>query len=243
MRNLAFLFTILIFGLVACKTSSNEQAAPANTASDLPTIQNSGDIDPETARRVSEGRMGDSTMFPFVYQGQGRSNWFEAFHMRFQLAYDQQLFPMTNDVTPWLKAEVYSEQTGVFVTYVLNGRGSLSLMNPYMQVQYISRLLPYCSTVDSLFIWQDDLNVTRKGGSVLSETFTRPTESGKEAVFREYSIPYRDVEKVSGKFVSLAYVPYDEDYFIGFAFTCMEEMDFAANKQLFYKLVESFQFL
>ena len=160
---IAVFFTglVLIFG---CSTQqSNSNANNETESSDVPEI----DI-AEVQENIEKGRFGDSTMFPYVYAGEGYSNLFEAYTMKFKLGYEPPLIPMTNINVPWVDPEAYSEQNGLFITYVENGR-ELSLYNPYIQAQYISKKLPYCSTVDSVYYWLDSNFLAGRGGKVTKE--------------------------------------------------------------------------
>ena len=107
MRKFLPLSAIVILFLAACsgqKSSVSDEAAA-----------NSGALPPEVQRNLDLGRMGDSTSFPFVYTGEGRSNLFEAYTMRFRLEYESPMVPLTNDQIPWINEENYTPLNGVFV--------------------------------------------------------------------------------------------------------------------------------
>ncbi|MEM6349021.1 MAG: hypothetical protein AAF927_34360 [Bacteroidota bacterium] len=237
------LICAILIALSACKSSSEQ----SSTTTDATQATGSVELgipegtSEETRKAIQEGLMGDPSMFPYVYAGPNYTNWFEAYSMRFQLQYTEQWYPMTNLETPWLKPDNYSEKAGNFITYVRNGR-DLTLTNPYTAVQYIRRTMPYTSTMDSIFLWLDDTHLNRKAGTVITEQKTIMTASKVEAVVKEYTNPgVEDIEKPS-KYIAYAYLPYNEEYFLGFAMTCGEKSDFDMNKPLFYDLVASFQY-
>ncbi|MEL7342020.1 MAG: hypothetical protein AAGM67_16175 [Bacteroidota bacterium] len=228
--------------LFACK-SSTEQTTTTNVP------ESSGSVElgvpeeiSETARQaMAEGLMGDPSLFPYVYQEENNTNRFEAYEMRFQLTFDEQWYPMTNQQTPWLKPDAYDERTGNFVTYVRRGR-ELSLTNPYTAVQYIRRNMPYTSTIDSIYLWLDDTQLNRREGSIRQDAYTLETSSKVQAICKEYNIPASSDSTYDSKYIAYAYLPYNEEYFLGFALTCKEESDFETNQPLFYDLVRSFQY-
>jgi hypothetical protein len=175
-------------------------------------------------------------MFPFVYQGAGKSNLFEAYTMKFSLSYEDPLLPMTNDLVSWINPENYNENNGIFLTYVRNGR-EVTLTNPYIQLQYINKNLPYCSTVDSIYIWMDQAQLKAPDAKVMKE-YTLDTKAGISAICKDYfsgTPPQRQP-----KHLSYAYLDYDETYFIGLALTTTTPEDFAQNRPLFVNLVQSF---
>lgn len=234
-----YFFTIIwVAGimLMACSTQkqeaenanvSNESSGSGIPAPDMEQIQSN----------IAQGLMGDSTMFPFVYQGEGTSNIFEAYTMKFRLSYEQPLIPMINSAVPWVKPDAFNEQNGLFITYIRNGR-ELSLSNPYIQVQYIHRDQKNCGTADSVYMWLGDLFVTNYGGQVIKDKYSVQTVAQKPALCMEFQTP--DTERLKGKHMAYAYIEYDKDYLIGLALTTTEKTDFDINLPLFYSLVESF---
>ncbi|MEO0472052.1 MAG: hypothetical protein AAF206_20660 [Bacteroidota bacterium] len=231
MRKLFFL-SLTTMLLAAC--SGQKSAAPEETSgatSELPA---------HVKRNLELGRMGDSTSFPFVYTGEGRSNLFEAYTMKFRLEYEAPMVPMTNDVLPWIKEENYSELNGVFMTYMRNGR-EIAVSSPSVRVEYVSKKNPYCSSIDSIYTWLDHNFIERRQGRVMKNVYSLKTKSGKKAEMKEYSLP--DSPQQAGRYVAYAYIDYDQDYLIGFALTCLDQTDFDINKPLFEGIVKSFAFL
>lgn len=239
MRHLIASALLLLF---ACKSSTDQTSATdvssSNGSVELGVPEQSTD---QERQAMVEGLMGDPSMFPYVYQEPDNTNRFEAYEMRFQLTFDEQWYPMTNLQTPWLKPDAYNESTGNFITYLRRGR-ELTLTNPYTAVQYIRRNMPYTSTIDSIYLWLDDTQLTRKGGTILQDAFTLETASKVQALCKEYSIPASNDTTNNNKYIAYAYLPYNEQYFLGFALTCKEESDFETNQPIFYDLVKSFQY-
>ena len=102
-------------------SSREKQATQAESSDTGPQTPSAEEVD-RIKSRVAGDLLGDAGMFPFVYQGEGKSNWFEAYTMRFSLEYEDPLVPMTNAEIPWINPEQYNENNGVFLTYVRNGR-------------------------------------------------------------------------------------------------------------------------
>jgi len=228
-----------------CHTASqqNKSGASANSASSLiPPDQPacSGDQSSVLIDQLDTLRAQLAGTFPYVYQGSGRSNLFEAYSMRFQLCYDEMLQPMTNDKVGWLKPNNYSEQNGNFITYLRVGR-EVSLTSPYISVQYIAKSLPGCSTVDSMFMFWDNRYLQDSSNQVIMPLQTLKTAAGRTATCKEYSTKPAFV-KVAAKRIAYAYIDYNQDYFIGLALTTTAPNDWEMNRPLFYKMVRSFNY-
>ncbi len=176
-------------------------------------------------------------LFPYVYQGTGRSHVLEAYKLRFQLTYQTPLVGMTNDQVPWINVDNYSELNGNFITYVRNGR-TLSLENPYIQVQYIGKKVPSFSSIDSAYIWVDDLFMNRLEGEALTERYELETQSGAKAICKDYKYPDRNGRK--GKHLAYAYIDMGDEYLLGIVLTTVIGSDFLPNKPLFQDLVKSY---
>ncbi|MEL7530326.1 MAG: hypothetical protein AAFN10_03420 [Bacteroidota bacterium] len=240
---LLYLICASVIAFSACKSSSEQSSAATDATQATGSVELGipEGTSEETRKAIAEGLMGDPNMFPYVYAGPNYTNWFEAYTMRFQLQYTEQWYPMTNLQTPWLKPDNYNENVGNFITYVRNGR-DLSLTNPYTAVQYIRRTMPYTSTMDSIYMWLDDTHLNRKSGAVLTDQQSIMTASKVEAISKEYTNPGAEDDLDPGKYIAYAYLPYNDEYFLGFALTCAEKSDFEMNKPLFYQLVASFQY-
>lgn len=180
---------------------------------------------------------GDSSLFPFVYQGPGRSLIFDAYTLRFALTHPSDLVPLLNNQVPWVNPERYNENNGLFATYVRNGR-ELRMENPYIQVQYINRSLPYCSTLDSIYLWLDQNFLANPEAQVLRDNQEIPINLGGKALTKEYKTANPAARVV--KYLAYAYIPYDETYFVGLALTTTDQSDFENTRKPFYQLVESF---
>ena len=224
---------------VACirPNETNGQAASpegGNAAADEQVMQPGG---PKIAPPPST--IGDSKLFPRVFSGSGTTNIFEAWTMKFTLTYDQPFVPVTNDQVPWVNPESYNENNGLFVTYIGKDR-KLSLNEPYIQVQYVSRKLQGYSSLDSVFFSLDRFFLYDPGSKVLADRREMLTQSGLVAHIKAYQTP--TYQNRTGKFVALAYVPYDKDYYVAFALTTTDQGDFAQYLPGFEKLLASFAF-
>lgn len=239
-----FLFALLglsLFATACQSTSSADQSAQGNTSGDLlPPDQPacSNDQSAILTEYLDSARLGNPGFFPYVYQGNGRSNLFEAYTMRFQLCYDPLFLPMTNDQIPWIRPDRYSEMNGQFVTYVRTGR-EVTMTDPYVSVQYISKNLPSCSTADSMFIFWDSYYLKEDNESqVIMPMQTTKTRGNFTAYCKEYETRPKTA-KIAGKHLAYAYVDYNEEYFIALVLTTVAMGDWELNRPLFYKLVRS----
>ena len=221
--------------MAAC--SSQQQTSTTQESSAQTTT--SGDLD-QVKSNVAKGFIGDSTAFPFVYQGPGTSLIFEAFTMRFTLEHQPPLIPLTNAEVPWLKPDPYNDNNGYYITYVRNGR-QLSMQNPYIQVQYINKVLPYCSTIDSVYMWMDQTMIQNAGGEITAKLYEIPTRSQRPAFCKEYRTS-TDAQRHSGKYLAYAYIDYNDQYIIGFNYTAMSPTDYEMGHQDFYSIVKSFDY-
>jgi hypothetical protein len=233
---LALLLASAGCGKPAARESADQPAA-------APAPESGAGIRPASPREsqqiledLQRSRIGDSARFPYVYQLGGRSNWFEAYSMRFRLTYEYPLAPRTNDQVPWVNPENYNENNGMFITYLSEGRQP-SLMEPYVQVQYLNRKLPACSVIDSVYWWLDQQLLARPGASAPDPLFQLNTAAGDPAKCKTYQTPSGPDQM---KHIAYAYIAYDEQYLIGMALTTMNRYDFEQFKPAFYSLVQSF---
>jgi hypothetical protein len=222
-------------------SSSTASKAPASLSPGIPDLQPDCEMDQSPVLTSLEGqRMGNGGLFPYVYQGVGRSNLFEAYSMRFQLCYGPAFVPMTNDNTPWIDPEVYNENNGTFITYLRQGR-PVSMSSPYILVQYVNKGLPMCSTADSIYQWIDQQHLKRPEAELFTEATEIQTAAGRPAICKEYQgAPVRTTG--ARRYLSYAYVDYNAEYFIGLALTTNGKQDFAANRALFYQMVRSLNY-
>lgn len=220
-------FLVLSLG---CSTSKKETTKETPDSNPTITLTETQSVEPG-------GLLGDSTMFPFVYQGEGKSVIFEAYTMRFQLTHQDPLVPMVNINVPWIDPSAFNENNGLFINYVQNGK-KLSLENPYIQVQYINKNLKSCGTVDSVYMWLDEVLINKQGGEVLRPMHSVSTPSRKDALVKEYQTP--NMEQRKGKYLAYAYIDYNDEYIIGFGLTTLAKSDYEITQPLFYELVKSF---
>lgn len=157
--------------------------------------------------------------------------------MRFSLTYIDPLVPMLNSQVKWVDPEKFTEGNGVFMTYVRNGR-EMSLQNPYIQVQYISKTISGASTVDSVYIWLDGLHLKGEGARQIGSTFDLSTASGKPAQVKDYYTG--TTQGREPKYLAYAYIDYDDSYILGMALTTTLESDYEVTKPAFHKLVKTF---
>lgn len=236
MRNI-LLILLAVSSLIACNTpATTDNTQQAETPAAAPAAEESG---PATTVQNVGGLLGDDSMFPFVYVDAINKLRFEAYTMKFTLEHPNILIPLNNTDTPWINPEAYSEFNGQFVTYIRSGREA-KLENPYIMVQYIAKSLPYCGTIDSVYMWLDSRFLTEGvKGEVMNDFYNLDTQSGKKAVCREYRTP-KTADGRAAKRMGYAYFDYNDDYIIGMNLTSLSEGDFEASKPDFQQLVKSF---
>ncbi len=232
MRYFSLILSLALFS-VACIRPQ------ATTGQDQPTGTGTGDqADPvDRPTQAPPSKIGETNEFPHVFQGAGRSIIYEAWTMRFTLEHEEPLIPVTNGQIPWVDPTGYDENIGNYITYVLNGR-QISLNSPYIQVQYFNKALPDCGTVDSVFAKWDGYFLAIPGSKLADTPGTLTTKSRLIAHTKSYQLP--DFQDKSGKFIRYAFIDFDKDYIIGFAFTSLDESDFRQFSPYFNRLVQSF---
>ena len=242
LMNRYVVFSLAIF-LVSCQSKTTQEAS--STAQSSESAVNAYTPNEQEAARirnnVAKGLLGDSTSFPFVYQGEGRSLIYQAYSMSFTLSSQPALIAMMNSLVPWVKPEANNVNNGIYATYVRNGR-DMALNEPYIQVQYINKDLPYCSTLDSIFLWMDNTFLANKDATVLQKRTSLQTASGLPAFVKAYSTGVnKDNPAIPSKWVTNGYIDYDEQYYVAFGLSTTSKDDYDLTRPLFDDLVKSFQ--
>lgn len=235
------ILSAIVLLCVGCKGKMTQKtadaAAPAgNMESYTPTESEQAQI----LDNVQKGLIGDSTMFPYVYQGEGRDLIYQAYSLSFSLTTPNALGALMNDKVAWVKPEANNETNGIFATYVRQGR-EIALDNPYIQVQYINKSLPYCSTLDSTFLWLDNAFLQNPSSQILQKRTAIETASGLPAFYKVYTTGQSETPGVRPKWIANAYIDADEQYMVAFGLTTMDEGDFEITKPLFDALVKSYR--
>ncbi|MEL6672322.1 MAG: hypothetical protein AAFR61_09020 [Bacteroidota bacterium] len=229
---------LLLLGM-ACSTQKSDQQnlnaeqSPAASPTTVPVDE------VKVQENIARGMLGDSTMFPFVWQGEGRSLKFEAYTMRFSLTHSSPLVAMTNDLVQWVKPDEYSENNGVFIHYFRNGR-PMKLTEPYVRVEYINKNLPYCGTVDSIYLWLDGIFIERRAAQVYKEAYKLDTQTRAKAECKEYYSPPAPGNPLSEKYAAYAYIDYDSQYLIGLNMTVTNKADYDLMIGQFKEIAQSF---
>ncbi|MEL7342329.1 MAG: hypothetical protein AAGM67_17735, partial [Bacteroidota bacterium] len=198
---------LILAGLVSgCPAKKTQEATTSSApAAQMDTYIPTDEEQEQIRDNVAKGLLGDSTMFPYVYQGEGRSLIYQAYTMSFTLETQMALAAMMNQNVPWVKPEANNEKNGVFATYIRNGR-ELSLDNPYIQVQYISKGLPYCSTLDSVFLWMDQNFLQNPQAEIMQKRTSIQTASGKTAFYKAYTTGSNPNPAYRQKWIANAYI-------------------------------------
>lgn len=191
-------------------------------------------------------RMGDAQgMFPYVFMGENSSVMCEAYTMKFRLSHTRPMMPATNNNIPWLNPEQYSEDNGIFLSYIHNGK-ELSLRSPNYRIEYINKRLPFCSSIDSIYIWLDGIFLEKvPGAEVLDSPEKLKTRSGKTAISKAYYIPRHASPRgeIEPKYTAYAYLDYNQDYYVAFNFSAISKPEFEELEDNFWELVKSFELM
>jgi hypothetical protein len=211
---------------------------PQDTTNEADSTLPAPNIDPD--------RLGDSQgMFPYVFMGENSSVMCEAYTMKFRLSHAKPMMPATNNNIPWLDPERYSEDNGVFLSYIHSGK-ELSLRSPNYRIEYINKRLPYCSSIDSIYIWLDGIFLDKVAGAEVLETPGKiKTRSGKTAITKAYRIPRHTSARgeIDPKYTAYAYLDYDKDYYVAFNLSAISKPEFDELEENFWELVKSFELL
>lgn len=239
MRKMLFtaLFTTISVGLLfSCKTPKQETTTTQTPAQIETPTENSG---PSTTVQNIGGVFGTEDMFPYVYVESMNKLRFEAYTMKFSLEHPKVLIPLNNTDTPWVDPDRYTEFNGQFITYIRSGRET-KLENPYIMAQYINKNLPYCGTIDSVYMWMDSQFLEEGAkGEVMADFYELQTASGKKAICKEYRTP-KTPDGRAAKRMGYAYIDFNDTYIIGLNLTTLSESDFGVSKPDFHQLVRSF---
>ncbi len=195
---------------------------------------------------INTDLMGDAQgMFPYVFMGENSSVMCEAYSMKFRLTHAKPMMPATNNHIPWINPELYSEDNGVFLSYIHNGK-ELGLRSPHYRIEYINKRLPYCSSIDSIYIWLDGVFLGKTAGTKVLDTPGKiNTGSGKTAITKAYHIPRHTGARgeIDPKYTAYAYLDYDKDYYVAFNFSAISEPEYEELVENFWELVKSFELL
>ncbi|MDX1906466.1 MAG: hypothetical protein SF053_05470 [Bacteroidia bacterium] len=247
---LRFGLILMVFLAAACKTAAERQPAsgatqaaptPGAVAAPAPAPDQPDPRVREMAQEEWQSAQAypasDSADFPFVYRPNDSTRWFRAWTMNFRLTHRPPLVAKLNTETPWINPDVYNENNGTFVTYVRDG-AVMNLSNPYIHVQYIHKRLPYCGTTDSVLLWLDQNFSKDPALEILQDKYELPTASGLRALCKDYKTG--GVDTRPAKYLSYAYISYDESYIVGLALTTQDVYAFNMYKPMFQRLVSSF---
>ncbi len=164
----------------------------------------------------------------------------------FTLTHPAEVYPMPRDSASWaVKMEPNNANFGILMWYFATGKDRM-LTNPYIQVSYVSKHATGSSTIDSLYIWLDNLILKTPESKVLRNRFSIPVPSGKMLECKEYSWGKRSMDAnnqtiLDSKYVAYAYMDFDEDYWIGYALTTKEKDKFDMYLPHFYYITKSFK--
>jgi hypothetical protein len=160
----------------------------------------------------------------------------------FSLAEIEGIRATHKDSVAWAMYMQETEDNGVLGYYFYPGF-SRDLSSPNIRVEYMSKALKGCSTVDSLFIWLKGMYVgTERKGQVAGET-TVGTLDKQEIKILEIEIPQYtldDTTTYSEKHMAWAYADHG-DRFVGFSYAAVSKDDYKQGLPMFMDLVRSYK--
>jgi hypothetical protein len=160
----------------------------------------------------------------------------------FSLAEIEGLRATHKDSVPWAMYMEETEDNGQLGYYFYPGY-SRDLSSPNIRVEYMSKALKGCSSVDSLFIWLKGMYIgTERNGKVAGES-TVGTLDGQEIRVLEIEIPKFQVDDstiYSEKHMAWAYADH-KDRFVGFSYSAVSKDDYNQGLPMFMDLVRSYK--
>lgn len=162
--------------------------------------------------------------------------------VNFSLAQFEGLRQVHKDSVAWAQYMVETEENGQLGYYFYPGFAH-DLSSPQIRVEYMSKSLPGCSTVDSLFTWLKSLYVgNERNGSVVGEEQVA-TVGGDPIKVLEIAIPtyvVDDTTQYSEKHMAWAYAD-QGSRFVGFSYSATTKDDYKQGVDLFKDLVRSYK--
>jgi hypothetical protein len=160
----------------------------------------------------------------------------------FSLAEIEGLRATNKDSVPWAMYMEETEDNGQLGYYFYPGY-SRDLSSPNIRVEYMSKALKGCSSVDSLFIWLKSMYIgTERNGKVAGES-TVGTLDGQEIKVLEIEIPKFQLDDstiYSEKHMAWAYADH-KDRFVGFSYSAVSKDDYNQGLPMFMDLVRSYK--
>ena len=191
-----------------------------------------------TLEKIVQEQSGGEDSLEVVFENKQKSR-FSFKDLKFSLQHPASFLPLKNEEVPWINPQSFTDQNGTFITYQPAG-SKRSISEPYIMVQYISREMESCESIDALYAWLDNFFLGEKNrGRVLRDSFSKKTTSGLKAYCKEYFSP-TNTSSLPDKRIAYAYLEYDEKYIIGMNITTYSDKDFKKLKKAFYKIVKSF---
>lgn len=162
--------------------------------------------------------------------------------VNFSLAEIDGMRQVDRDSVPWASYMPETEDNGQLGYYFFPGYAR-DLSAPQVRVEYMSKALPGCSTVDSLFTWLKSMYVgNERNGKVVGEE-PIGTLGGQEITLLQIEIPkyvVDDSTQYSEKYMAWAYAD-QGDRFVGFSYSAVTSDDYKQGFPLFKDLVRSYK--
>jgi hypothetical protein len=146
------------------------------------------------------------------------------------------------DSVPWAQYLQESEDNGQLGYYFFPGYAR-ELAAPQVRLEYMSKSLKGCSTVDSLFIWLKGLYVTPERKGKVANEEVLGSLGGDEIKVLEIETPkfvVDDSVSYSEKYMAWAYADLGPQ-FVGFSYSAITKDDYNQGLPLFKDLIRSYR--
>lgn len=168
---------------------------------------------------------------------------FDEYYVKFSVRQLDQWQSVPRDSLPWAAGIKQSPQTGNVAHFFFADEPRYSLEAAHVRVDWVYARQPNCSTVDSLYMWLENMFVKSRGGKIAVPRHKIGTYSGKEAwVEGIYSPQYEasDTTTKAEKWMAFAYIQ-DRDYWVGWVFTAHDITMWERGFALFKDLVATYE--
>lgn len=98
-----------------------------------------------------------------------RKSLFRFKELNFSLQHPSSFNPVKNEEIPWINPESFTDQNGNFIVYQQKGANK-SIREPYIRVQYISRDMEHCDSIEAIYAWLDSHFLGKRRAEELAQS-------------------------------------------------------------------------
>ena len=234
---ISVLILALALSLGACKESKEAQQTDAEQEGSAPELVI--DSGYSEGGNIPLGIVPNPDRFPYLEPINDTTTLMHAYSVKMKLTHGYPIAPVTNDQLKWIDADNSNELMGTFLSYVIAGR-RVTLGGVNYRVDYFKKTNRGYSSLDSSFISARSYYLfdTTKA-RVLKDHHIVKTATGEDIHVEEY-YSYRS-EMYTPKYVIQGYLEYNDDYFVSFLLTTIDEFEFEDARPYYYELIKSFE--